>query len=82
MITISSAKVKELKDYQMEQYLHDKINNFYKSGDRKIQLTIKPKFNSSTNSNEKQTTNNKSDNTEVNLEQSMKSRNFVFDYGE
>ena len=50
---------------KVKPYLIDMINNFKKSKELKIQLPMKPKSMSSTDSNEKRMLHNKNDNTEI-----------------
>lgn len=59
-ITISKTKVKIFKIYQLKNIFEIlrhiyviRINNFKKSVEQKIQVTIKPKFMSTTNSSKK-----------------------------
>ena len=50
---------------KIKSYLCNMIRNFKKSDEQKNQLTMKPKFMSSKDSNEKRTMHAKSDNVEI-----------------
>ena len=79
-IKYNSGGVEELSVQQdlesIKPYLHDIISSFKKSAERKIPMTMKPKFIRSTDSNEKRIIHT------TDLEKSMKGSNSVIDYAD
>ena len=62
-----NVEYKSKNDKIIRPDLHDIIDNLKKSGEWKIQLTMKPKFMSSTDSNEKRKMYSKSDSVKVTI---------------